>query len=143
MIFCDTSTLAKYYFAEPESAAVRLRLDQTDQVLASELAKAELMAVFHRRLREKTWSRRDFLAAVRQFTKDDVGGLWTWIPLGTLLITQVARTYDTLPETVFLRTADCIHLITALHAGMSEICTHDRHQIEAAPGFGLSVVTIV
>lgn len=142
MIFCDTSTLAKYYVTEAESAAVRARLDQEDQVLASELAKAELMAVFHRRLREKIWSRVDFLAAVRQFTKDDVGGFWNWIPLETTLITQVTRTYDTLPETMFLRTADCIHLITALRTGLAEIYTHDRHQTQAAASFGLSVVMI-
>jgi predicted nucleic acid-binding protein len=53
MLFCDTSTLAKYYLSEPESDAVRARLDAEDQVLLSELARAELMGVFQRRLRER------------------------------------------------------------------------------------------
>jgi len=142
VIFCDTSTLAKFYVTESESVAVRTRLDREERVLASELAKVELMAVFHRRLRERSWTRTEFLAVVRQFTKDDVAGYWGWIPLETALMNQVARVYDTLPETVHLRTADCIHLITALQAGLTEIHTHDHHQIQAAAGLGLSVVTI-
>ena len=31
MLFCDTSTLAKYYVPEPESGAVCARLDAEDQ----------------------------------------------------------------------------------------------------------------
>lgn len=142
MVICDTSTLAKYYVPEAESAAVRAFLDREDQVLASELARAELMAVFHRRLREQVWTRAEFLAVVRQFTKDDIGGLWTWLPLEGPLMEQVARTYATLPETVFLRTADCIHLITALCSGLTEIHTHDRHQAQAAPSLGLKPIRI-
>jgi hypothetical protein len=46
MIFCDTSTLAKYYVTEPESATVRSRLDAKDQVVLSESARAELMGAF-------------------------------------------------------------------------------------------------
>jgi predicted nucleic acid-binding protein len=77
MVFCDTSTLAKYYVSEPESDAVRTRLDAEDQVLLSELARAELMGVFHRRLREGRWDRNEFLMVVRQFSTDEVGGYWT------------------------------------------------------------------
>lgn len=46
-MFCDTSTLAKFYVQEAESAAVRTALDTAERVVLSELAKAELMAVFH------------------------------------------------------------------------------------------------
>ena len=35
MIFCDTSTLAKYYVLEVDSAAVLTRLDKEDQVALS------------------------------------------------------------------------------------------------------------
>ena len=41
MLFCDTSTLAKYYVPEAESGAVCARLDAEDQVVLSELARAE------------------------------------------------------------------------------------------------------
>ncbi len=39
MIFCDTSTGAKLYVPEPESEAVRQRLEAEDEVCVSELAR--------------------------------------------------------------------------------------------------------
>jgi predicted nucleic acid-binding protein len=141
MLFCDTSTLAKYYVPEADSARIRSRLDQEDAVALSELARAELMGVFHRRLREKKWNREEFSAVVRQFHKDDMTGHWTWFPLDGRIVETCAQTFLTLPETVFLRTADCIHLVTAIHHGFSEIQTHDQHQILAAPSLGLVAVT--
>ena len=74
MIFCDTSIVAKLYVREAESKAVLLRLETEDVVYVSELVRPELMAVFHRRLREGKWTRADFAAAVRQFSSDDLGG---------------------------------------------------------------------
>jgi predicted nucleic acid-binding protein len=53
VIFCDTSALAKYYVPEAESAALASRLDAEDAVVVSELARVELMSVFHRRMRER------------------------------------------------------------------------------------------
>jgi len=142
MLFCDTSTLAKYYVSEPESDAVRARLDTEDQVLLSELARAELMAVFHRQWRERRWQRDEFLTVVRQFSTDEVGGYWTWIPLEGAIVEQVVRTYATLPDDVFLRTADCLHLVTALRQGFTEIHTHDRHQRNGASALGLRAISI-
>jgi predicted nucleic acid-binding protein len=142
MLFCDTSTLAKYYVSEPESDAVRARLDAEDQVLLSEFARAELMGVFHRRLRERRWDRDDFLTVVRQFSTDEMGGYWIWVPLGSGIVEQVVRTYATLPADVFLRTADCLHLVTALQQGFMEIHTHDTNQRDAAGALGLTAVAI-
>jgi hypothetical protein len=142
MLFCDTSTLAKYYVPETESAAVRSRLDADEQVLASQLARAELMAVFHRRLRERTWSRKEFDTVVRQFSQDDISGYWSWLPLDTVVVEQAVKIYTALPESIFLRTSDCLHLVTALQHGFTEICTHDHHQIQAASALGLTSLRI-
>jgi len=142
MLFCDTSTLAKYYVDEPESDAVRARLDAEDQVLLSELARAELLAVFHRQLRERRWNRDEFATLARQFSTDEVVGYWTWVPLDSGIIEQVVKTFTTLPGDVFLRTADCLHLVTALHHGFTEIHTHDAHQREGAGALGLTAVAI-
>jgi uncharacterized protein len=142
MLFCDTSTLAKYYVPEPESAAVRVRLDQESQVALSELARAEIMGVFHRRLREKKWTAKVFRTVVRQFARDDIGGYWSWLPLDGMIVDLSMKTYTTLPEDVFLRTADCLHLVTALHHGFSVIHTHDAHQIKAASALGLTAELI-
>ncbi len=142
MIFCDTSTLAKYYVPENDSAAVLARLDGEDHVALSDLARAELLGVFHRRLRERKWTKDEFLAVVRQFSKDDIGGFWSWLPLDGVIVEQSVKTFTTLPETIFLRTADCLHLVTALHHGFSEIHTHDSHQIQAAAAMGLTAIPI-
>lgn len=142
MIFCDTSTLAKYYVPEAESEAVRSRLDGEDEVVLSELARAELMGVFHRRMRERKWTRREFSAFVRQFGHDHIRGYWTWVPLDGGMVSQAVQIYATLPDTVFLRASDCIHLATALHRGFAEIHTHDKHQLRAAATLGLDAIRI-
>ena len=143
MLYCDTSTLAKYYVPEAESGAVRARLDAEDQVALSELGRAEIMAVFHRRLRERKWSKNEFLTVVRQFSTDDASGYWSWLPLDSSIIDEAFRTYTTLPGDMFLRTADCLHLVTALRHGFAEIHTHDTHQRDGAGALGLTAIAIV
>jgi uncharacterized protein len=90
------------------------------------------MSVFHRQLREKKWTRGQFQIVVRQFTQDVLAGLWTWLPLDPTILTDVAQTYVLLPDTVWLRAADCIHLITAIRRGFGEIFTYDVRQAQAA-----------
>lgn len=140
MIFCDTSAVAKLYVPEAESAAVKRLLEAQDDVYVSELVRAELLAVFHRRLREKKWSHADFLAAVRQFSHDDLGGFWTWLPMDSVIIEAAAQCYVTLPPSAFLRTADCLHLMTALQHNFSAIYTYDRHQTAVAAVLGIKAV---
>ena len=141
MIACDTSAVAKFYVPEKESSAIRQLLERSDQVCLSDLARPELMAVFHRRLREGTWNRRDFLAAVRQFQHDDLSGFWTWLPVDSFILKAAAETFTTLPPTIFLRSSDCIHLVTALHHSFTEFLTFDAHQTQAALALGLTPVT--
>lgn len=141
MICCDTSFAAKLYVPEKETGAVRKLLEGEDEVCLSALARTEMMGVFHRRLREGKWTRADFLAVVRQFSQDDIGGFWTWLPLTGPILEAAANTYTTLPETVFLRSSDCLHLVTALHHNFSEIHTYDVHQTRAAAALGLKAAT--
>jgi len=141
MIFCDTSYAAKLYVPEAESAAVRAHLEgYAGEVCLSELARAELLGVFHRRLRENRWTHAEFSAAARQFQQDDLAVFWTWLPLDGVITQATAQLYLTLPPAVFLRPADCLHLITARHHGFAEIYTVDRHQALAAPELGLSAL---
>jgi len=140
MIFCDTSAVVKLYAPERESATVRRLCQAEPEVCLSELARVELMGAFHRRLREGTWTEIDFLAAVRQFSQDDISGFWTWLPLEKSIAEAAARTFVTLPSSVFLRSSDCLHLMTALHHNFSEIYTYDIHQTAAAVTVGLEAV---
>jgi uncharacterized protein len=137
MIVCDTSAVAKFYVPEKESSALRQLIEGEDGVCLSELVRPELMAVFHRRLREKTWSERDFRAAIRQFQNDDIAGYWTWLPLDAQILRAAGEAFTTLPSDVFLRSSDCIHIVTALHHGFDEFITYDVHQLKAAATMGL------
>ncbi len=142
MIVCDTSTIAKFYVFELESAAVRNRLDAEDAVCVSELVRVELMGIFHRRLRDGKWSRDEFLNAAGQFAADDISGYWTWMPLNSTIAEAAAKTFTTLPTSVLLRAADCIHLVTAIQHNFAAIHTHDKHQTAAAAALGLEPVAI-
>ena len=141
MMVCDTSAVAKFYVPERESRAIRQLLERADQVCLSDLVRPEIMAVFHRRLREGIWGRRDFLAVVRQFQHDDLAGFWTWLPVDGFILRAAAETFTTLPPTVSLRSSDCIHLVTALHHNFTEFLTFDAHQTQAAAALGLTPVT--
>jgi predicted nucleic acid-binding protein len=141
MIACDTSAVAKFYVPEKESRSIRKSLEEADQVCLSELARPEIMAVFHRRLREGFWRQRDFVAAVRQFQHDDVTGFWTWLPVDSFILRAAAETFATLPSTIFLRASDCIHLVTAMRHDFTEFMTFDAHQCKAAAALGLVPVT--
>ena len=101
------------------------------------------MGDFHRRLREEKWPRADFPAAVRQFSHDDIGGFWTWLPLAGPNMEAAANTYTTLPDPVFLRAADCLHLITALHHNFGQIYTYDIPQARAATALGIQAAIVV
>lgn len=140
MIFCDTSAAAKLYVPEVESAAVRQLLESDDEVCASELLRVELMAVFHRRLREAKWEPSEFRAAVRQFESDDVGGFWNWLPLDRVVIEAASKTYLTLPDSLFLRSADCLHLVTGRHYNFDEILTYDAQQAKAGSALAIHPV---
>jgi predicted nucleic acid-binding protein len=142
MIFCDTSALAKYYVDETESAAVRSRLDAEDAVIASELAGVELMSTFHRQLRERKWTRGQFNDVAGQFNRDNTVQYWTWSPVTSAIIGAASQLYLSLPESVFLRASDCLHLITALHHGFEKLCTFDRHQLAAAQALGLAILKL-
>lgn len=140
MIFLDTSAFAKLYVPEPESEALQKLVEAEDEVYASELVRVELAGVFHRRWREGKWTQADFLAAVRQFAADDIGGLWTWVPLNSAIVEAAANTYTTLPSDKFLRSSDCLHLVTAMQQNFSEIHTYDAQQASAAPALGLKPI---
>jgi predicted nucleic acid-binding protein len=143
MIFCDTSTLAKYYVPEPETPVVQARLDGASAVWASELARTELFAVFHRRLRERKWSESTFRTVVRQFQLDDGASLWRWTPISVETTHEAAQVFTMLPKTIFLRASDCLHLVAARQSGFEEIHTHDHHQIAGAKWMGLTTETLV
>jgi predicted nucleic acid-binding protein len=141
-VFCDTSTILKYYTAEVESDAVRAQLDEADEVTLSELARVEIISAFYCRWRERLWTREQFLRMVGQFERDDFQQKWDWLPVDNAVIRYAAGIFIKLPDQTPLRASDCLHIATALHGDYNEIYTHDERQARAAEALGLSAVRI-
>ena len=69
---------------------------------------------------------------------DDASGLWGWLPLTDAVMSAANREFERLPASVFLRSADALHLACARHHGFAEVYSNDRHLLAAAAHFGLA-----
>ncbi len=137
MTYFDTGYLAKCYLDEPASAAVRDLSAERERIACSVYGRMELLAAFHRKLREENLSRTQLEIVLRQLDLDEQQGLWSWLPLTDAIMQAVASIFRTLPPSVFLRTGDAIHLATARSQSLPEVWSGDARLIAAAPHFGL------
>jgi len=135
MIYCDTAYLLKYYLDEPGSDAVRQLIDQQIGVSSLALARLELQAAFHRKLREGLIDAKTHKALVGQLADDHRDGLWTWLTADDDLLDQAARHFAALPANVFLRASDALHLTCAREHGFREIYSNDKHLLAATKYF--------
>jgi uncharacterized protein len=137
--FVDTSALAKYYVAEPGSAAVQAWLQDTGAVAISRLAMVEFRGLLARRRRERTLAARIEAAIQAQFLAHVGLGLWRVRPLDDADLDAATRVIDRLPR-LALRTFDALHLGAALNAEAPALATADRLMAEAARALGVKPV---
>lgn len=137
MIYCDTAYLLKYYLDEPGSAPVAELINRQTGVASLSLARLELQAAFHRKLREGQLEAKAHKALVAQLADDHRAGIWTWLEVDEHLLDQAARRFASLPANVFLRASDALHLACAKEHGFREIYSNDQHLLAAAKHFGL------
>ena len=142
MIYFDACYVAKFYLAEPDSANVIAFTESHASVSCLLIGKAEVVAVFHRKLRESIVDVSGFHLLCDQFEADCASGLWQWHPVDDTLLRLSAQRFRGLPPTTFLRASDALHLTCAAEEGCTTIHTSDRHMIAAAPAFGLQAVTL-
>ncbi|EDY20021.1 conserved hypothetical protein [Chthoniobacter flavus Ellin428] len=142
MIYFDACYIAKFYLAEPDSAKVTAAAQDSAGVNCLLLGKAEVIAVFHRKLRENVVDEAGFRLLCDQFETDCLGGLWQWHPLDDVLLRSFSLRFRCLAATTYLRAADGLHLACAAENGFAAVHTNDRHMIDAAPAFGLQTVTL-
>jgi len=135
--YFDTGYLAKCYVDEPGSAEVRALAEERERIACSIYGRMELHAALHRKVRERNLTRRQLEVVLRQLELDEEQGLWAWIPLTEAIIASVAAAFRTLPSSVFVRTGDAIHLVTARGQSLSELFSGDAHMLSAAPHFAL------
>lgn len=102
------------------------------------LAFTEFHAVLHRRLREGASSPSDARNLASRFSDHITDGLWKLISVNEALLRRTSALILSGPGDRVLRTADAVHLRTAIEAGERDVWTSDRHMLRAATYFGLA-----
>ena len=137
MIYFDTSYLVRLYYGDPGFDAVR-KLAATDNIASAWHGQAEMLAAFHRKLREGAITSTRYAALLGQFESDDRQRAFQWLPQGRETLRRIARVYAGLPSKVFLRAADALHLAVAAENGFRTVHSNDGRFLAAAKHFGLS-----
>ena len=136
MIYFDTSYLVRLYYQDPGAGPVRA-LAATDHVACAALGQAEMMAAFHRKLREGAIKPAAYAALADQVEAHIKAGAFHWLAQDREILSRVRQVYRDLPASVFLRGADAIHLGTAAEAGFRIVYSNDAHLLAAARHFGI------
>jgi predicted nucleic acid-binding protein len=136
VIYFDTSYLVRLYYADSGAEAVRA-LAATDHVACAAHGQAEMIAAFHRKLREGAIRPAAYSALLRQVRAHNELGAFRWLGQDQEIFSRIADVYAKLPSTVFLRAADAIHLATAAESGFRIVYSNDVHLLNAAEHFGI------
>lgn len=142
MIYFDTSYLVRLYYQDPGADAVRA-LAATDHVASAVHGQAEMMAAFHRKLREGAIRPAAYAALLDQVRAHIQADAFQWLAQDQEVVLRIRHVYQKLPATVFLRAADAIHLATAAESGFRVIYSNDAHLLSAAKHFGLDGKNVI
>jgi predicted nucleic acid-binding protein len=136
-VYLDSALVAKFYLNEPGRDAVRDLARKSGIVVTSGIAVAEVSAAFHRKFREGAVDLDVFSALHGQFQYDLENGLWRLIPPTEALLEEVRALFARLERSVFLRSIDALHLVTAKAERFERIHSNDRRLLAACASVGL------
>lgn len=136
MIYFDTSYLVRLYYQDAGADAVRA-LAATDHVACAAHGQAEMMAAFHRKLREGAIRQAAYAALMGQVRAHIDAGAFQWLVQDGEIFLRIRNVYQKLPAAVFLRAADAIHLATAAESEFRIVYSNDAHLLAAAKYFGI------
>jgi predicted nucleic acid-binding protein len=139
-VYFDSALIAKFYLNESGRDAVRGVAARAGVVVTSGIAVAEVAAAFHRKYREGAVDRTVFRALTGQFEFDLSQGLWKLSGPTEDLLLQVHALFAGLDRSVFLRSLDALHLVTAKSERLGRIYSNDRRLLQACPHVGLEGV---
>jgi len=136
-VYFDSALIAKFYLNEPGREAVRDLATKAGIVVSSGIAMAEISAAFQRKFREGSVDKVVFDALQGQFEHDVTNGLWHLIPATEALLEEVRALFSQLDKSVFLRSLDAVHLVTAQAEGFQRVYSNDCHLLNACASVGL------
>jgi predicted nucleic acid-binding protein len=142
VIYFDTSYLVRLYYQDAGADAVRA-LAATDHVACAVHGQAEMMAAFHRKMREGAIRPAAYAALLGQVQAHIEAGAFRWLAPDAEMFLRIGQIYQKLPASVFLRAADAIHLATAAESGFRVIYSNDAHLLAAAKHFGIEGKNVI
>lgn len=143
MIYFDAAYIAKCYLNEPGAELVRTVAREADGLASCELARLEFASIVRRHARERHITKREMAAIVKEFHQDEADGVWRWFGVTSELLEQARTAVLGLPDRVFLRSGDALHLACAREHGFRQVYTNDRHMLEAAQHFQIAGVDVL
>jgi predicted nucleic acid-binding protein len=143
LVYFDTAFIVKCYIKEPGWKEVRGLAGQYIRPACSVFGRMELHAAFHRHLREKNITRKQYDTVIAQFELDETKNLWIWLPISEAVMETVTAAYKRLPPDVFIRTADALHLATAGVNAAQTCYSNDKRLLKAASHFNVKAENIL
>jgi predicted nucleic acid-binding protein len=136
-IYFDSALIAKFYLNEPGRDEVRVLAKTAGIVVTSGIAVTEISAAFHRKFREGAVDLDVFKALQGQFQHDLTNGLWRLIGPTEALLEEVRALFSRLDRSIFLRSLDALHLVTAKAEHFERIYSNDVHLLSGCASVGL------
>ena len=142
MIYFDASYVARLYVEDPGWENVR-ELAARHPVACCLLGRVEVIAAFHRKLREDAFTPVQYRQVLAQFELDCEEEAYRWLSLSRDVVARLTKAFESLPKTTFLRASDAIHLACAAANELKEIYSNDQRLLAAAHHFGITGVNVV
>jgi len=138
VVYLDTSVLAKWYLAEPNSEKVSDYIIDLDSAVISNLTKTEMRCLLARRKRMLEFG-ADLEGQIYATFLDDIAqGHLTLLKVEDKHLETAANLISILPNHA-LRTLDVLNLAIAQHHGLQLIATADKLFANAAEALGFKV----
>ena len=118
-------------------------LAATDHVACAAHGQAEMIAAFHRKLREGAIRPSAYAALLGQVQAHIEAGAFRWLSQDEEVFSRIRKVYQKLPASVFLRAADAIHLATAAESGIRVVYSNDALLLAAAQYFDIRGKNII
>jgi predicted nucleic acid-binding protein len=142
VIYFDTSYLFRLYYHDAGADRVRA-LAETDHVACAVHGQAEMLAAFHRKLREGAIRPVAYAALLGQVQAHIEAGAFQWLAQDQEIFLRIRHAYQRLPASVFLRAADAMHLATAAESNFRVVYSNDTHLLAAAKHFGIEGKNVI